>query len=111
MSCNRENVTWKSRDGTWNRGFFDFYQTGEDHEWDVEYDYDQFHWISLGHATKQNAKDAWDGANPGGGHVYDTPSEQTDRFDIMAQTRKQELDELDREIAASRRSSGLAPWR
>ena len=108
MSCNRENVTWKSRDGTWNRGFYDFYQTGEDYEWDVEYDNDKFHWVSLGHSTEQEANLAWDGSNPGGGMIYSEPCEETDRFDRMGQTCKQEMDELNRKIAQHR---PLHPWR
>lgn len=87
MSCNRENVTWKTRDGTWSIGFFDFHQVGDDHEWDVEYDSDRFHWVSTGHATYEEARDAWDGANPGGGHLYHTPSDTTDRYDRMALAR------------------------
>jgi hypothetical protein len=110
MSCNRENVTWKSRDGTWNRGFYDFYQTGEDYEWDVEYDNDRFNWVSLGHATEEEANLSWDGANPGGGEVYHEPSAETDRFDAMAQVRKKEMDEIKRSIA-TRRQEWRQPWR
>lgn len=84
MSLNRENVTWPSPDGLWNIGFFEFYQTGEDHEWDVEYDYDHFSWCSVGHATREQANDAWHGPNPGGGEVYTTANEQTARYDRLA---------------------------
>jgi hypothetical protein len=70
MSVNRENVVWQSADGTWSIGVFDFWQTGEDHEWDVEYDRNSFMFLSTGHATDENAMDAWDGANPGGHSVY-----------------------------------------
>lgn len=82
MSCNRENVVWKTA-GTWSIGFFDFYQTGDDPEWDVEY-LDRFMFASVGHPTEEAACDAWDGANPGGHTVYDTPSPETERFDRMA---------------------------
>jgi hypothetical protein len=85
MSCNRENVIWKRRDGTWGRGFFDFYQTGEDHEWDVEYDYSAFNWASVGHPTQEAANAAWTGANPSGSTTYEEPSEETDRFDSLAE--------------------------
>lgn len=72
MSVNRENVVWQSEDGTWSRGFYDFYDTkdyddeGYDYEWDVDYEYDSFRWVSCGHATKEQARASWDGANPGG---------------------------------------------
>jgi len=89
MSLNRENVTWQSKDGKWNRGFFAFYTTGEDFEWDVEY-HDYFNWVSLGHATEEQAHDSWDGANPG--HTFvsrfnpvDSKSvEQAERYDALA---------------------------
>lgn len=90
MSVNRENVIWKSRDGTWNRGFFDFHNTGDpgdpdwDFEWDVEYDLDRFNWASTGWATENQAYQSWQGANPGGSNVYHEPSETTDTFDKMA---------------------------
>lgn len=94
MSCNRENVTWKSRDGKWNIGFFECYPTGDqssedwDSEWDVDYDYDTFMWASTGHSSEDAAYQAWDGANPGGTTVYEEPCEQTDRYDEMAATWK-----------------------
>lgn len=89
MSFHRENVTWPSPDGRWNIGFYDFYETGgddEDHdpEWDVEYDHSRFNWCSTGHATREEANDAWRGSNPGGGEVYETASEQTAKLDQMA---------------------------
>lgn len=87
MSCNRENVIWQSRDGTWSRAFYDWYQTGEDHEWDVEYT-DEFNWVSTGHATEVRAWESWRGSNPGGATVIDTPSEETDRLDAMAEAFK-----------------------
>lgn len=71
MSCNRENVIWQSKDGTWNRGFYECFDVGDpcdedwDYEWDVEYG-DGFEWLSLGHATEQAAHESWDGSNPGG---------------------------------------------
>lgn len=74
MSKNRENTTWQSRDGSWNIGFYDYYETGGhgdedyDDEWDVEYTND-FHWVSTGHATEYDAQAAWRGANPGGGSI------------------------------------------
>lgn len=88
MSVHRENITWKSRNGTWNRGFYDFTYNDHDEdfdpEWDVEYDYDRFNWVSTGHATQEAADRAWNGANPGSGNVIDEPSAETDRLDAMA---------------------------
>jgi hypothetical protein len=70
MSKNRENITWQSEDGKWNIGFYDFQENrdGDDYdsEWDVDYN-DKFHWVSAGHASAQQARNAWRGANPGGG--------------------------------------------
>ena len=85
MSRNRENVVWPSRNGTWSRGFFDYYQTCDDPEWDVEYDYDTFMWCSTGHPTMEAACAAWRGSNPGGMNSYDTPSVETDRLDTIAE--------------------------
>lgn len=75
MSFNRENVVWQSADGTWGRGFYESYSVGSyddddyDPEWDVDYDYDTFAWVSVGHATEEAARASWDGANPGTSHT------------------------------------------
>lgn len=96
MSVNRENVTWQSKDGKWNRGFYAFHQTGEDFEWDVEYE-SYFNWVSLGHSSKEKADKAWNGANPGGGWVIpfnpDDPKsvEEAEHYDNLA---KQFLDSM-----------------
>lgn len=74
MSVNRENVTWQSKDGKWNIGFWDFYDTGfpgdedYDYEWDVEYYGDRFWFVSQGHRTPDAAYAAYTRthANPGG---------------------------------------------
>jgi hypothetical protein len=66
MSKNRENVIWQGSDGKWNRGFFDFVVTGPDDEWDVEYNHDHFFWTATGLPSEDAAREAWDGANPGG---------------------------------------------
>lgn len=70
MSCNRENTIWQSKDGTWSRGFYEFWPVNQDDpdwdfEWDVEYG-DQFHWVRTGLPSRQAAEECWDGANPGG---------------------------------------------
>lgn len=90
MSCNRENVTWQSKDGTWNRAFWSYYSVNEDdedwdYEWDVEYE-DYFNWVSTGHATQESAYQSWDGANPGGSHIYTYDKDPThcDKLDALA---------------------------
>ena len=92
MSFNRENVIWKSPDGTWNRGFFvceDTWNTDDDDydsEWDVEYDYGQFSWVSRGHLTEDAAVASWKGANPGGWCVYTDPDDENiARFERMCE--------------------------
>jgi hypothetical protein len=93
MSVHRENITWVSRDGTWNRGFYDYYNVNTesddfDFEWDVEYDYSRFNWVSTGHATQEEADAAWDGSNPGCGEVISEPSVATDKLDALAKACK-----------------------
>lgn len=103
MSCNRENVTWQSKNGTWNRGFWSYYSVNEDdpnwdYEWDVEYE-DYFNWVSTGHATQEGAYQSWDGANPGGSHIYryeDFP-EECDKFDELARRWQKETDRIEAE--------------
>lgn len=61
MSFNRENVTWQSKDGTWNMAFFRTTWVGSedegyDPEWDVEYDYAEF--STHAYATGQDSPDA-----------------------------------------------------
>lgn len=72
MSFNRENVAWQSQDGTWNLGFYHVlerfgYSDDEDYdpEWDVDYDYENFDWLSTGHPSLDAARASWNGANPG----------------------------------------------
>lgn len=63
MSCNRESVAWQGKDKTWSIGFYSFTSHGSeadgyDHEWDVEYDYASFNWVSTGHKTVDEAEKA-----------------------------------------------------
>lgn len=88
MSFNRENVIWQSRDGSWNRGFYTVHSSaggGDDEyydpEWDVEYDYGSFEWVSTGHLTQEKAWDSWDGANPGGADMR-VPGDGNDAEDV-----------------------------
>lgn len=97
MSFHRENVVWQSKDGTWSRGVFDTTWVGSesdgyDPEWDVEYDFSKFSWVSTGHATMDKAVASWDGVNLGGFASYesyeDNPKEH-DEYDRMAAECKQ----------------------
>ena len=86
MSFYRENVIWESYDGSWSRGFFHCWQTGEDPEWDVEYDWDSFEWVATGFPDELSAKDSWTGANPGGYETYRYEEflELCEKYDVMA---------------------------
>lgn len=93
MSFNRENVIWESKNGSWNRGFYTAREIGDpfsedfDSEWDVEYDYSSFEWVSTGHMTKKQADDSWRGANPGTMDVSPYKGNATDnkQYDLMAE--------------------------
>jgi hypothetical protein len=110
MSFNRENIVWRSKDGRWSIGFYETTWVGSesdgyDPEWDVEYDFDRFSWVSTGHPTEEAAHRAWDGANPGGSIIveeYD-PAE-CDKLDQMAAACKERNRELDR---AARRAGRI----
>lgn len=92
MSFNRENVIWQSKDGTWNRGFYEVIWIGSDDpdwdpEWDVEYG-DGFGWVKTGLPSEQAAIDAWTGANPGGHtsiEFNDVNAKVCDDLDKLAQ--------------------------
>jgi hypothetical protein len=99
VSCNRENVTWQSEDGTWSIGFYAYHSTGDpmsedwDDEWDVEYE-DDFHWVSTGHSDEDSAYQSWHGANPGGTIIVPfspETAEECRRMDSMARLTKKEL--------------------
>ena len=100
MSFHRENVVWKSSNGSWGIGFFESIVIGDDPEWDVDYNYNEFEWVSTGHPTQEHAHRAWTGSNPGASTVYDAPSEQTEQFDDMA-----------RRFLMAQRSVARASWR
>lgn len=69
MSYNWDNVTWQSRDGSWNRGYFkrismadspDSWrepELGYDSEWDDEFDGSQFESVGTGFSTLEAARD------------------------------------------------------
>lgn len=86
MSCNRENVVWKTSGGTWSIGFFAYHQYGDDHEWDVEYDYSRFFWAATGYPSEQAAIAAWPGANPGAHLIISDPNaDEVPSYDRMAE--------------------------
>lgn len=107
MSVNRENIIWQSEDGTWGRGFYDYYNTKSyddddyDYEWDVEYNYDTFTWVSVGHATEDEARAAWKGANPGGSSTVEFGG-----TDMQGEVLAPQLDEMAVACAAA---GGYAP--
>jgi hypothetical protein len=94
MSFNRENVTWQSKDGTWNMAFFRTIWVGSeadgfDPEWDVQYDYKEFNLYAYakGRATPE---DAWNVAtkrtsNPGGTNLVSRAMnrEACEKYDAM----------------------------
>lgn len=83
MSFSRENVIWKSADGCWYIGFFECFVTGDDPEWDVDYNFSNFQWASGPHKTEQEAEDAWHGANPGMHMIISNPGQETAEYDQM----------------------------
>ena len=87
MSFYRENVTWQSENGSWSRGFFSNFQVGDDPEWDVEYDFNRFEWVSTGHPSEYDADSSWPGPNPGGGETIpfsEATAADCRRYDAMA---------------------------
>lgn len=63
MSWNHESVAWQSKDKTWSIGFYPSTFNGnevdgDDPEWDVDYDYYRFEWVSTGHSTSDAARQA-----------------------------------------------------
>ena len=100
MSFNRENVVWESKDGRWNRGFYEVVWTDPDGdpEWDVEYGSD-FEWVSTGHMTEERAERSWDGANPGGHYVvrYAGNEAECDGYDEKARRCKAEQAEREKQ--------------
>ena len=92
MSFNRENVVWQGRDGRWSAGHYEFYSVNQDDEdfdpeWDVEYDYDHFHWAVTGMPTMDAAMDRYPGPNPGHHSVLEwneRNAEEIAKLDKMA---------------------------
>lgn len=108
MSFNRENVIWQSANGTWSIGFFECFEVNgdggrNDPEWDVEYNYEKFDWASTNHSTKEAARKAWHGANPGGGETLSYSKENSDECDGYDRMAKEYLD-TQRQIPRARLS-------
>jgi hypothetical protein len=75
MSYNHANIVWQNEDGTWSIGFYTRVpgaaRADYDSEWDDDYDYDSFQFVSQGHRTETSAKNSWTGSNPGSHDVMD----------------------------------------
>ena len=98
MSYYWENVIWQSKDGSWNRGYFhrismasspsawndDEY--GYDSEWDDEFDFSYFDYLSTGMSSKDAAWDFEPQGNPGSANVipYAGNSKHCKHYDLMA---------------------------
>lgn len=70
MSYHWENVTWQSKDGSWNRGYFGRLAPvliGEDYdsEWDDEFDQSYFDYVLTGFKTELAALEWTPRGNPG----------------------------------------------
>ena len=85
MSFNRENVTWVDVKGCWWIGFFVAEVTGDDPEWDVEYDMSRFKDV---YGPGESEEAVWDqyrrfgSINPGGTMLCTDPVEGM-HYDLM----------------------------
>lgn len=65
MSYNWENVTWQSKDGSWNRGYFkNMLAIGSDDsydeaKWNTSFSFDEFAVVRTGFSTQDEA-DRWE---------------------------------------------------
>lgn len=74
MSCHWENVTWESKDGSWNRGYYKRISYGTfspnyDSEWDDDFDFTDFDYVKVGLSSENEALDYKPHGNPGGTNV------------------------------------------
>lgn len=77
MSYHWENIIWQSKNGLWNRGFYarisnesspltwEDSEEGYDSEWDDEFDYNRFDYVSLGYGSEEQAARWEPTGNPG----------------------------------------------
>lgn len=92
MSKNRDNEIWQSPDGSWNLAFYrvipgDTSDPDYDDEWDVDYDPNEFDWVSTGHRSSDEAWRSWTGVNPGTTSIteYNPAQPRTnEKFDDIA---------------------------
>lgn len=94
MSYHWENVIWQSKDGSWNRGYFhrismgsgNWDDDGYDSEWDDEFDFSYFDYLSTGMRSEDAAWDFEPHGNPGSATVlpYAGNSKECKHYDLMA---------------------------
>ena len=87
VSISRDvSTSEQSQARDFNPGQLTVLWTGDDPEWDVEYDYDSFEWASIGHSSEEIAHSSWKGANPGGywSLAYNDNIEECEKYDEMA---------------------------
>lgn len=97
MSYHWENVTWQSRDGSWNRGFYTRLSRepnygsesdGEDYdsEWDDDFDLNSFDTVRTGFRSATSAAEWMPYGNPGGTAViyYRGNSKECKALDQLA---------------------------
>lgn len=109
MSVNRENAIWKSPvTGEWKMGLYSYEVTGEDYEWDVEYDYSRFSRVITGGKSAEDCIDKYcrTEANAGSYGVYeDTPDNANSvaRFEQMHEALKARIAEQKKNISSLNR--------
>lgn len=98
MSVNRENAIWKSPNGEWKMGLYSYEVTGEDYEWDVDYDYSSFSMVISGGKSAEDCIEKYfrTNANAAGYSVFpDEPSSSkaVEKFEKMHEALKQKIAE------------------
>lgn len=91
MSYHWENVTWESKDGSWNRGYYkrissDTFSSDYDSEWDDDFDFSDFDYVKVGLSSENEALDYQPYGNPGGNHIipYRGNSKECKELDQLA---------------------------
>lgn len=98
MSYHWENVIWQSKDGSWNRGYFHRISNadspsswndedyGYDSEWDDEFDFSSFDYLSTGMRSEETAWNFTPHGNPGTYTLlpYAGNSKECKHYDLMA---------------------------